>query len=98
VIIGLHDVGGWNGLTDGIKESNIGEAGLHALEGTQPGNVTNPIGSSWIGLVFGLVLFAESADALAPDRLHDAVQGALEARRVCRLHAHLDRVKGVADW
>src|SRR5215218_2571609 len=54
VIIGLVDVGGWNGLMDGIKQSNIGEAGLHALEGTQPGNVTNPIGSSWIGLVFGL--------------------------------------------
>jgi SSS family solute:Na+ symporter len=54
VIIGLHDVGGWNGVKDGIEQSNIGEAGLHAFEGTQPGNVTNPIGSSWIGLVFGL--------------------------------------------
>src|ERR687893_326260 len=31
VIIGLHDVGGWSGLTDGIKESNIGEAGMIAL-------------------------------------------------------------------
>jgi SSS family solute:Na+ symporter len=48
------DVGGWNGVMDGIKQSNIGEAGLHALKGTEPGNVTNPIGSSWIGLVFGL--------------------------------------------
>jgi SSS family solute:Na+ symporter len=54
VIVGLVDVGGWNGLMDGIKQSNIGEAGLHALKGTEPGNVTNPIGSSWIGLVFGL--------------------------------------------
>jgi SSS family solute:Na+ symporter len=54
VIVGLVDVGGWNGLMDGIKQSNVGEAGLHALEGTSPGNVTNPIGSSWIGLVFGL--------------------------------------------
>ena len=53
-VVGLVDVGGWNGLVDGIKESNIGEAGLHAFEGTQPGNVTNPIGASWIGLVFGL--------------------------------------------
>ena len=34
VIVGLVDVGGWNGLMDGIKESNLGEAGLHALEGT----------------------------------------------------------------
>src|ERR671922_1802154 len=56
VIIGLVDVGGWNGLMDGIKQSNLKEAGLHALEGTQPGNVTNPIGSRWIGLVFGLGL------------------------------------------
>src|SRR5919109_3193117 len=56
VIIGLVDVGGWNGLMDGIKQSNLKEAGLHALEGTQPGNVTNPIGSSWIGPVFGLGL------------------------------------------
>jgi solute:Na+ symporter, SSS family len=54
VIIGLVDVGGWNGVKEGIEQSNIGEAGLHAFEGTQPGNVTNPIGSSWIGLVFGL--------------------------------------------
>jgi SSS family solute:Na+ symporter len=53
-VIGLVDVGGWNGLMDGVRESQLGEAGLHALEGTSPGNVTNPIGASWIGLVFGL--------------------------------------------
>ena len=54
VIVGLVDVGGWNGLMDSFKQTNVGEAGLHALKGTSPGNVTNPIGSSWIGLVFGL--------------------------------------------
>ena len=54
VIVGLVDVGGWNGLMDSFKQTNVGEAGLHALQGTSPGNVTNPIGSSWIGLVFGL--------------------------------------------
>jgi SSS family solute:Na+ symporter len=54
VIIGLVDVGGWNGLMDAFKQTNVGEAGLHALKGTEPGHVTNPIGSSWIGLVFGL--------------------------------------------
>jgi SSS family solute:Na+ symporter len=54
VIVGLVDVGGWNGLMDAFKHTNVGEAGLHALKGTSPGNVTNPIGSSWIGLVFGL--------------------------------------------
>src|SRR6188768_658595 len=53
-IIGLVDVGGWGGLKDKVTDSKIGEAGLHALQGTNPGDVTNPIGSSWIGLVFGL--------------------------------------------
>jgi solute:Na+ symporter, SSS family len=53
-VIGLFEVGGWGGLQDKVKESKIGEAGLHALQGTNPGDVTNPIGASWIGLVFGL--------------------------------------------
>src|SRR5215208_3160266 len=53
-VVGLVDVGGWDGLQDRIRESSIGEAGLHALEGTNPGDVTNPIGASWIGIVFGL--------------------------------------------
>ena len=53
-IVGLHDVGGWNGLQDKIKGSNIGEAGLHAFQGTGASHVTNPIGVSWIGIVFGL--------------------------------------------
>ena len=33
VIVGLVDVGGWSGLMDGIKESNLGEAGLHVARG-----------------------------------------------------------------
>jgi SSS family solute:Na+ symporter len=53
-IVGLHDVGGWNGMKDNLKHSKIGEAGLHVLQGTGVGNVTNPIGSTWIGIVFGL--------------------------------------------
>jgi SSS family solute:Na+ symporter len=53
-IVGLHDVGGWGGLQDKVKQSKIGEAGLHALQGTGVGHVDNPIGVSWIGLVFGL--------------------------------------------
>src|SRR3954449_7511325 len=52
--VGLVDVGGWSGLQDKIQHSKIGGAGLHALHGTQPGDVTNPIGATWIGLVFGL--------------------------------------------
>jgi solute:Na+ symporter, SSS family len=54
-VIGLVDVGGWDAVKEAVRSNDaLGEAGLHALEGTSPGNVTNPIGSSWIGLVFGL--------------------------------------------
>src|ERR1700710_1120879 len=53
-IVGLHDAGGWGGLKDKIGQSKLGEAGLHALQGTDPGHVTNPIGATWIGIVFGL--------------------------------------------
>jgi solute:Na+ symporter, SSS family len=53
-IVGLHDAGGWNGLKGHIRDSKLGEAGLHALQGTDPGHVTNPIGATWIGIVFGL--------------------------------------------
>ena len=53
-VIGLHDVGGWNGLQDKFKDTDVGEAGLHALQGTGIGDVVNPIGVSWIGIVFGL--------------------------------------------
>src|ERR1700754_2906599 len=53
-VVGLHDAGGWGGLTDKIKDTKLGEAGLHALQGTAPGHVTNPIGATWIGIVFGL--------------------------------------------
>ena len=53
-VIGLIDVGGWSGLQEKFTESDVGEAGLHAFQGTMPGDVTNPIGASWIGLVFGL--------------------------------------------
>src|SRR3954470_20354644 len=51
-IVGLHDVGGWNGLQDKVKGSKVGEAGLHALQGTGAGSVHNPIAVSWIGIVF----------------------------------------------
>jgi SSS family solute:Na+ symporter len=53
-IVALVDVGGWDGLQAKIRDSKIGEAGLHALQGTGIGDVVNPIGSTWIGLVFGL--------------------------------------------
>jgi solute:Na+ symporter, SSS family len=53
-VVGLHDIGGWGGLTDKVKQSKLGEAGLHVLQGTAPGHVVNPIGASWIGIIFGL--------------------------------------------
>jgi solute:Na+ symporter, SSS family len=53
-IVGLHDAGGWGGLQDKIKDTKLGGAGLHALQGTGVGDVVNPIGSTWIGIVFGL--------------------------------------------
>jgi SSS family solute:Na+ symporter len=55
VVVGLRDMGGWSGLEDKVASNEAGGEGfLHALEGTGVGNVTNPIGSSWIGIVFGL--------------------------------------------
>src|SRR3954451_17547529 len=53
-VVGLHDAGGWGGLTDKIQNAKLGEAGLHALQGTAPGAVDNPIGATWIGIVLGL--------------------------------------------
>ncbi len=53
-VIGMIDVGGWSGLQESIRESELGEPGLHAWEGTGTGNVSNPIGASWIQIVFGL--------------------------------------------
>jgi SSS family solute:Na+ symporter len=53
-VIGLTDLGGWGGLEDKVRQTKLGEAGLHALQGTGVGHVTNPIGSTWIGLAFGL--------------------------------------------
>ena len=53
-LVGLHDVGGWNGLKDGGHARPRAAAFLHAWEGTEPGNVTNPLEASWIPIVFGL--------------------------------------------
>jgi SSS family solute:Na+ symporter len=53
-VIGLVDVGGISGLKDAVQSSPLKDAGLHAFRGTNPGDVTNPIGASWVGIVFGL--------------------------------------------
>ncbi|MFJ8684911.1 sodium:solute symporter family protein [Micromonospora wenchangensis] len=51
-VIGLVKVGGWSGLMDSVRDSKLGEAGLHAWEGT--GSTANPLGAHWLGIVFGL--------------------------------------------
>jgi solute:Na+ symporter, SSS family len=53
-IVALHDVGGWSGLQDAVRDSKLGEGALHTWEGTSVSNTTNPIGASWIPIVFGL--------------------------------------------
>ena len=54
-IVGLHDVGGWNGLKDGDHGGQARQGRLlHAWQGTAVGNVDNPLGATWIAIVFGL--------------------------------------------
>jgi solute:Na+ symporter, SSS family len=54
VIVALHDMGGWSGLEDKVRDTKLGEGGLHAWQGLGIGNVTNPIDANWIAIVFGL--------------------------------------------
>ncbi|SBT46569.1 sodium:solute symporter family protein [Micromonospora auratinigra] len=51
-VIGLVKVGGVSGLMDAVRGSKLGEAGLHAWQGT--GSTDNPLGAHWLGIVFGL--------------------------------------------
>jgi SSS family solute:Na+ symporter len=51
-IIGLVKVGGVDGLFEKVRQSPLGEAGLHTWSNT--GGTDNPLGASWIGIVFGL--------------------------------------------
>jgi SSS family solute:Na+ symporter len=51
-IVGLVKVGGIDGLWDSVRDSKLGEAGLHTWQGTATSD--NPLGASWIGIVFGL--------------------------------------------
>ncbi|HEU4346274.1 MAG TPA: sodium:solute symporter family protein [Actinoplanes sp.] len=51
-IIGLVKVGGIDGLWDKVRQGPLGEAGLHAWQGTASSD--NPLGANWIGIVFGL--------------------------------------------
>ncbi|MDO3702180.1 sodium:solute symporter family protein [Micromonospora sp. C28SCA-DRY-2] len=51
-ILGLVKVGGVAGLMDAVRDSKLGEAGLHTWQDT--GTTANPLGAHWIGIVFGL--------------------------------------------
>jgi len=53
-IVGLVDVGGWDGLKDRVVEMQGNDALLQSWDGTAPGAVDNPLGASWIPIVFGL--------------------------------------------
>src|SRR5215207_8333498 len=53
-IIGLHDVGGWDGLKEAVMKVNEKDELFNSWKGTGVGNVDNPLGASWIPIVFGL--------------------------------------------
>jgi solute:Na+ symporter, SSS family len=53
-IIGLKTVGGWGGLKDAISHSSLGPGATHSWQGLSISHPTNPIGASWIAIVFGL--------------------------------------------
>jgi solute:Na+ symporter, SSS family len=53
VIVSLIDLGGFGGLSDRIRESALGEPGLHAWEGLGFGG-DNPLGANWFATIFGL--------------------------------------------
>jgi SSS family solute:Na+ symporter len=53
-LVALHDMGGWSGLEDRVRDAKLGDGGLHAWQGLGIGNVTNPIDANWIAIVLGL--------------------------------------------
>jgi SSS family solute:Na+ symporter len=50
-ILGLNQVGGVSGLFDKVRQSALGEAGLHTWADTAG---KNPMDAHWLGIVFGL--------------------------------------------
>jgi SSS family solute:Na+ symporter len=52
-IIGLHSVGGIHGLASKVRQSALGEPGLHAWKGLGIGS-HNSIGANFIGIILGL--------------------------------------------
>jgi SSS family solute:Na+ symporter len=54
VVVSLVKIGGVGGLKDAVHKSALGKAGTHAWEGLGVTQHSNPLGTSWIALVFGL--------------------------------------------
>jgi SSS family solute:Na+ symporter len=52
-VIGLIKVGGLSGLFDKVRHTKLGDAALHTWSNTAHA-ADNPLGASWIGIVFGL--------------------------------------------
>jgi solute:Na+ symporter, SSS family len=53
-VIGLKSLGGFDGLTDAVSQSKLGEDATHSWKGLSVGDTTNAIGANWIAIVFGL--------------------------------------------
>src|SRR5215210_7609669 len=55
-LVGLHDVGGWDGLKEAVTSAKGGGGALlHSWENTSPSTADqNPLAASWIPIVFGL--------------------------------------------
>ncbi|MBO0868207.1 MAG: sodium:solute symporter family protein [Micromonosporaceae bacterium] len=51
-IVGLVRVGGINGLAEKVRQSSLGDAGLHTWSGTASSG--NPLAANWFGIIFGL--------------------------------------------
>ena len=52
-VVALVKIGGWNGLTDKVEASKLGDQALNAWQGTSVGSATGAFGN-WIAIVFGL--------------------------------------------
>src|SRR4051794_16157373 len=52
-VVALVKVGGWDGLTQQVRDSKLGEQALNAWQGTSVGSSTGAFGN-WIAIIFGL--------------------------------------------
>ena len=52
-VVALVKVGGWNDLTEQVRNSELGDQALNAWQGTSVGSSTGAFGN-WIAIVFGL--------------------------------------------